>query len=255
MRYGNSVGPFLDRIPEMPAVFDFVEPSLGEANIPLREFDAAQVREHCDAANLDVILHLPIEQPLVHGPPEHADGVHAYFDRALALAAEVGAEKAVAHCTVSRGRRGDVDALRQNVRRLDAAGKQHGVRVTFENLGHLDRGYALDTVGEVLRDCDAACCFDVGHAYMEGGQPAVDAFLAEQVGLVSHLHVHDVRARGDSHLTIGDGEIDYDTVAAALTDAGFDGTVTIESFTPDTRLVEHSLDVLQEAFTGGAQTS
>ncbi|MFB6221785.1 MAG: sugar phosphate isomerase/epimerase family protein [Halolamina sp.] len=248
MQYGNSLGPFLDRIPDLPDGFEFAEPSLGEANVPLREVDPDRIRERCAAAGLGVIVHLPIEQPLVQAPPEHADGVHAHFDRALSLAAEMGAEKAVAHCTANRGSRGDVDLFRENVRRLDAAGAEHGVEVTFENLGHLDRGYSLDTVGEVLADCGAAVCFDVGHAYMEGGQDAVEEFLADHAGRVSHLHAHDARHRGDSHLTLGDGEIDYGPVASELVAAGFDGTVTVESFTPDTRLVEHSLCVLQEAF-------
>lgn len=248
MQYGNSIGPFLDRIPDTPEGFAFVEPSLGEANVPLRDVDPDRIRERCGAADLDLIVHLPIEQPLVQGPPEHADGVHAYFDRALALTAEMGAEKAVTHCTANRGSRGDVDRLRENVRRLDAAGQEHGVEVTFENLGHLDRGYDLDTVGEVLADCDVPICFDVGHAYQEGGQEAVERFLAAYAEQVSHLHVHDARSRGDSHLALGDGEIDYGPVAAELTAAEFDGTVTVESFTPDMRLIEHSLDVLREAF-------
>lgn len=248
MQYGNSIGPFLDRIPDTPGEFAFVEPTLGEANIPLREVDTDQIRKRCAAAGLEIVVHLPIEQPLVHAPPEHADGVHAYFDRALALAAEMGAEKAVTHCTANRGSRGDVGLLRENVRRLDESGEKHGVEVTFENLGHLDRGYSLETVGEVLADCDASVCFDVGHAYQEGGQEAVERFLAGHAERVSHLHVHDARARGDSHLTLGDGEIDYGPVATELSVAGFDGTVTIESFTPDMRLVERSLAVLRAAF-------
>lgn len=248
MQYGNSVGPFLDRIPETPATFDFVEPSLGEMNIPLREFSPETVRSRCEAENLDLVIHLPIEQPLVHAPPEHADGTHAYLERALDLAAAAGADRAVAHCTANRGSRDDLELFRQNVRRLDAAGAERGVEVTFENLGKLDRGYDLDTVGAVLGDCDAACCFDVGHAFEEGGQAAIESFLADYAHLVTHLHVHDVRARGDTHLALGDGQIDFDPVAEELTAAGFDGTVTIESFSPDLELCERSAEKLRAAF-------
>lgn len=178
MEFGNSLGPFLDRIPDTPEAFDFVEPSLGASNVPLDDIDAEAVRADCEAAGLDVVVHLPIEQPLVHAPPEHADGAHAYFERALDIAAALGADRAVAHCTANRGSRDDVDLFRENVRRLDAAGDAREVEVTFENLGHVDRGYGLDTVGEVLRDCGAACCFDAGHAYQEGGQPAVEHSLS-----------------------------------------------------------------------------
>jgi len=248
MQYGNSVGPFIDRIPEIPDSFDFVEPSLGEMNVPLREFDPETVRAQCDEAGLDLVVHLPIEQSLVHAPPEHADGAHAYLERALDLAAAAGAERAVAHCAANRGSRNDLDLFRKNVKRLGDAGAERGVEVTFENLGKFDRGYALDTVGSVLDDCDAACCFDVGHAFEEGGQDAIESFLADYAHLVTHLHVHDVRARGDTHLALGDGEIDYDPVAAELSAAGFDGTITIESFSPDLALCARSADKLRAAF-------
>jgi sugar phosphate isomerase/epimerase len=252
MEFGNSLGPFLDRIPNTPDAFDFVEPSLGASNVPLDDIDPEAVRADCEAAGVGVVVHLPIEQPLVHAPAEHADGAHAYFERALDIAADLGADRAVAHCTANRGSRNDIDLFCENVRRLDAAGEARGVEVTFENLGQIDRGYDIDTVGEVLRDCGVACCFDAGHAYQEGGRPAVERFLRDHADLVTHVHPHDVRARGDSHLTLGDGEVDYELVASELLDAGFDGTVTLESFSPDLRLVEHSRSVLQDAFGDAA---
>ena len=142
---GNSVGPFLERIPETAETFDFVEPAVGETNVPLREFDPESVRTRCAEAGLD-------------------------------LAAAAGADRAVAHCTANRGSRDDLDLFRQNVRRLAAAGRDRGIEIVFENLGRLDRGCDLDTVGRVLDDCDAACCFDVGHAFEEGGQAAFESF-------------------------------------------------------------------------------
>lgn len=248
MRYGNTVGPFFDRIADTPSSFDFVEPTIGESAVPLDDVDPAAVRAHCEAADVDLVVHLPIDISLVQAAPEVADGLHAYLERALDLAAEMGAEKGVAHCDAGRGARGDVDRLRKNVRRLDEAGQVRGVEVVFENLGMLEKGYSLDTVGDVLADTGAAMCFDVGHAYQEGGQDAVDEFLASHADLVGHLHVHDVRGRGDSHVTVGAGEIDYDPVAVELAAAGFDGTVGVEVFAPDVRLCEHSMDVLRNAF-------
>lgn len=248
MRYGNTVGPFFDRIADTPASFDFVEPTIGESAVPLEAVDPAAIRADCEAAGVDLVVHLPIDLSLVQAAPEVADGLHAYLERALDLAAEMGAEKGVAHCDAGRGARCDVDRLRENVRRLAEAGEARGVEVVFENLGMLEKGYSLDAVGDVLADSDASMCFDVGHAFQEGGQDAVDDFLASNADLVSHLHVHDVRGRGDSHITVGAGDVDYDPVAAELAAAGFDGTVAIEVFAPDARLCEHSMDAVRGTF-------
>lgn len=60
---------------------------------------------------------------------------------------------------------------------------------------------------------------------------------------------YDVRRRrAETHITIGAGELDYDPVAAELSQAGFDGTVAVEVFAPDVRLSTHSADVVREAF-------
>lgn len=244
MRFGNTVGPFVDRIPDTPESFDFVEPTLGEGTVPLDSVDPAAIRADCAAADVDLVAHLPIDLPLVHGIPEVDEGVQRYQERAL----DVAAEKGVVHCTRGRGGPGR-ETFAGTVERLADSGRDRGVEVVFENLGQLDRGYDLDTVGEVLADADAAMCFDVAHAFLEGEQPVVDEFLASHADLLSHLHVHDARARrGESHITIGAGEIDYDPVAAELAAAGFDGTVAVEVFAPDVRLCEHSADVVRTAF-------
>jgi sugar phosphate isomerase/epimerase len=75
---------------------------------------------------------------------------------------------------------------------------------------------------------------------MEDGDDGVERFLDDYADLVSHLHVHDVRRRGDTHLPIGAGEVDYGVVADALPD--FDGTVAVEVFTDDVPLLRDSAD-------------
>ena len=71
-------------------------------------------------------------------------------------------------------------------------------------------------------------------------EDGVERFLGDYADLVSHLHVHDVRRRGDTHLPIGAGEVDYGVVADSLPD--FDGTVAVEVFTDDVPLLRDSAD-------------
>lgn len=91
-------------------------------------------------------------------------------------------------------------------------------------------------------------CFDVAHAYAEGGNDAIDDFLGSYADLVSHLRVHDARSCGDGHLPVGAGAVDLDLVVDRLTTAGFDGTVAVEAFADDLALCVDSLRRTRAAF-------
>ena len=105
----------------------------------------------------------------------------------------------------------------------------------------------LDLVdGELARETDTPICFDVGHAYMEGDNKAIKRFLRRYGDRISHLHCHDVRRRGDTHLPVGAGEVDYDLVESEL--GGFDGTVALEVFTDDETLLLDSAERIAERF-------
>lgn len=251
MRYGNTLGPFPDRVDataDLDAPFSFVEVAVG-GGLPLPEFDPTAFAAACDDRGLDRTLHLPTRHPLSVGVPEIADGTQTYFARALDAAAAAGAEKAVTHANYAGDPTADDPAtLRSAVERVVDAGADRGVEVVVENLGHLDDAFALRTVGDALADVGATMCFDAGHAYMEGGNGAIESFLASYGDLVSHLHVHDARSRGDTHVPIGAGEIDYDSVAAGLLEAGFDGTVAVEVFAADLALCAHSGRRVRAAF-------
>ena len=82
-------------------------------------------------------------------------------------------------------------------------------------------------------------CFSVGHAYAEDGADGIDRFAKEYGDSISHLHLHDVRRRGDTHLPLGAGEIAFDQLVDRL--PAFDGTVAIEVFSDDQQLLEDSI--------------
>ncbi|MFB6152773.1 MAG: hypothetical protein ABEJ27_00830 [Halodesulfurarchaeum sp.] len=65
------------------------------------------------------------------------------------------------------------------------------------------------------------------------------------------LHVHDVRARGDSHIPVGAGEIDFECLAGLLAGSGFDGRVAVEVFTDDLDILRDSAGRIEGAFDRG----
>ncbi len=79
----------------------------------------------------------------------------------------------------------------------------------------------------------AKLTFDIGHAHIKGGMQRVLGFIHRFPDRIGHIHVSDNSGRGDEHLPIGAGRIDFPAVLEALQAIGYDQTITLEVFTKD----------------------
>ena len=232
MEYGVTVGDSLDRLEATAAGFAFVEFGLGEAlDIP-ESIDDDRLDRALSDREQDLVVHLPFKQDMATPVAEINDAIVAYQERLLDWASARGARKAVLHATVrdpyDTGLR---ETAAEQLARIVAAGEARGVEIVVENVGHQRHGLQLSVLGDIAADVGASVCFDVGHAYMEAGNDGIKRFCKYHGDLVSHLHVHDVRGRGDTHMPLGAGEVDGDLLGRYLD--GFDGTVAVEVFTDD----------------------
>ena len=248
MEIGLTVGDSLDRLEATIDGFDFAEFGLAEG-VNLGTIDANRLETALVDANADCCVHLPFKQEVVTPVPEINRAILEYQSQLLSWAGERGATKAVLHGTARYPH--DTDLRPDFADQLEAIGNaaaDAGVELVVENVGHQPRGFPLTVLGDLARETETAVCFDVGHAYMEDGDDGVNRFLSRYGDLVSHLHVHDVRSRGDTHIPIGAGEIDYAVVTEHL--EGFDGTVAIEVFTDDVPLLRDSADRIRRVLEG-----
>ena len=239
MDVGITIGDSLDRLAASSARFDFCELGVGEPTLVPGEINSDRLDDALAGRNLCV--HLPYSQRLASYAPEINDAIVAYQRRLLEAAGDLGAEKAVLHATSAD--RDDVafrDVAADQLRRVADAGHDAGVEVVVENVGHQHEGLQLSVLAEIADEADTPICFDVGHAYMEGGNKAIQRFLRRHGDRVSHLHCHDVRRRGDTHLPIGAGEVEYGHVETHL--PAFDGSVALEVFTDDKTLLLDSAE-------------
>ncbi len=244
MRIGLTVGESLDRIDALADRFAFVELGIAET---APDIDRERVAAALEAADVDLCVHLPFKQVVSTPVPAMNDAIVSHKRTLLEWAGRMGAEKAVLHGTVrdpyDTGQR---DTFATQLNRIVTAGQDAGVEVVVENVGHQKNGMQLSVLGDIAEEVNAPICFDVGHAYMEEGHDGIKRFLKYHGEQVSHLHVHDVRRRGDTHLPIGAGEIDYDLVGESL--GGFDGTVAVEVFCDDRPLLEDTASRIARTF-------
>jgi len=249
MEIGLTVGDSVERLEATAADFAFAELSIGES--AYAPGDDAALRRALAAAETDLCVHLPFDQVVATAVDRLNDAIVAYLADLLDWAGGVGARKAVLHATMRNPH--DTDqrpTFADQLRAIAGAGDEAGVEVVVENVGHQARGLPLSVLGEIARETGTAVCFDVGHAYMEDRSDGIERFLGEYADLVSHLHVHDVRGRGDTHLPIGAGEVEYDRLSEYL--PGFDGTVAVEVFTDDRPLLRDTARRAADHLDGGA---
>ena len=70
-----------------------------------------------------------------------------------------------------------------------------------------------------------------------------------------HVHLHDNKGgQADLHLPLGTGTVDVCRSVRALRKCGYDGTITLEVFTPDRHHLLYSRDLLRKTWNecGGA---
>jgi len=247
MQLGVAVGPYLDQIERLPDRFDHVEIGLGEGEVPLAEFDPASVARRTDDCGLGLVVHLPYRQPL-STPVDRVDrATLSYLDDLLAAASAAGADRAVAHPS-ARGGGHETNQFADRLAVLAARGRDHGIEVCFETTGYAG-GPSLSRLGDLIDHAGVSVCLDVGYAYLEGGEDGVESFLAAHGDRVAHLHVHDARHRGDTHIPVGSGDVAFDDLAPVLDRYVGDATASLEVFTDDTDLLADSAGRFERAST------
>lgn len=245
MEIGASVGPYVDRISTLPPRFEFAEVAIGEGEQPLTLLDTAALADRLADHGLDAVVHLPYRQPLATPVGDIDAATLSYLEDVLSAAAEFGATTAVAHPS-SRG--DGRDHLTSRARDLRSRTEQHGVTLCFETLGYVG-GLPLDRVGDLADDADTAVCLDVGYAYLEAGTDGIATFLDSYGDLVDHLHVHGARHRGDTHIPVGSGDVDYGALGPHLADTAAT-TATIEVFTDQASYLSESAALFEATLPG-----
>jgi len=88
---------------------------------------------------------------------------------------------------------------------------------------------------------------DIGHANLIVPQNTTEEILLAYGTRLKHVHLHDNKGgHADLHLPLGTGTVDLHRTLSAVQKTGYDGTITLEVFTPDKHHLLYSRDVLRK---------
>jgi len=122
----------------------------------------------------------------------------------------------------------------KSLQELRDAARELSVTFYFENMGDMNF-FNLRTPKDLALIEDVGFALDVGHANLNH---CLTGFL--DVG-IDHMHIHDNDGKKDTHSPVGEGEIDFPPVIAALQSNRSTSVIEVKTFDG----VLKSIDVLE----------
>jgi sugar phosphate isomerase/epimerase len=212
---------------------------------------ARAIREELARHGMDVVGHTAWYLPLANPMEEVRKAAVVELRRCIEVFAEIGARWMNIHPDRHAPFHDRSFYIRQNLtslRELVEHGQKFGVGIMVENLpGDFNN---VEQLGDLLDHIpELGLHLDIGHANLRVPHNTTQEILAVYGNRLRHVHVHDNKGGdGDLHLPLGAGTIDLRRNIRALQNCGYDGTITLEVFTPDRHHLCYSRDVLRRTW-------
>jgi sugar phosphate isomerase/epimerase len=235
--------------------FDFIDLTLEPPAAASWRVDAAQIRQGLDRYGLQAVGHTAYYLPLASPFDAVRQAAVAELLRCLEVFAAAGVRWMNVHpdrVAPLHGRSFLVERNRDSLAEVVTRGREVGVGVMIENVpGEWNNAEQLDDLFRPLPDLGLH--LDIGHANLQAPPGTAEAILAAHGGRLRHVHAHDNRGgTADLHLPLGAGNVDTLGALRALRRLGYDGTITLEVFSPDRRLLDLSRTLLKEMWAAAA---
>ncbi len=119
-----------------------------------------------------------------------------------------------------------MEVVKDSMKLLEKAGEEYDVTMAIENMPSQPYflGRTAAQLAEIIEGTNLSVCFDIGHANTMG---EIDAMIDAFSDRIANVHIHDNNGDRDAHMTIGDGNIDFQHVLKRL--SGYRGNYIIES--------------------------
>jgi sugar phosphate isomerase/epimerase len=231
---------------------DFIDLTLEPPKAASWRVDRSAVRAALERHRLGVVGHTAFYLPLASGIEEIRQASVQELKRCVDAFAAIGARWMNIHPdhhAPMHDRRFYVGKNLETLSELLPYAAQRGIGLMVENLPG-DFNTARD-LGELLDPLpELGLHLDIGHANLLVSQSTVEELLAAYGSRLRHVHLHDNKGGGaDLHLPLGTGSVDLRGAVRMLQASGYDGTITLEVFTPDPHHLAYSRDLLRQVWS------
>jgi sugar phosphate isomerase/epimerase len=232
--------------------FDFVDFTLEPPGADPRVIDPAAVRAVLDRHGLGVVAHTAWFVPL--GSPFRSvrDACLVEFRRALDAAHRIGATVMNVHYAKPMrffSKEMLIDWHVEVLSRLCEGAATVGVAIVIE---HIPFGGSeqLENIAVILEKVPSLRFhLDSGHAKLEREYDRWDEYLSRLGSKLLHVHLSENDGTADQHLPLGaapGSTTDWPQHLKKLKATGYDGTITLEVFTPHREYLLLSRDLLRK---------
>ena len=130
-----------------------------------------------------------------------------------------------------------------SIKELGEYSRDLGVTTTIENMPNFESMIYQDMskLNEILVEFGMGMTFDIGHAHHSGISPDEMYFDS-----IKHIHAHDNMGDDDSHLPLGEGNIQLKDIVNTFEEKNYDGIYMIEVNDKDS--IKKSLEYLKNNF-------
>jgi sugar phosphate isomerase/epimerase len=229
----------------------FIDLTLEPPEAASWKVDRGVIRRALDRHRLDVVGHTAFYLPIASGIEEIRQAALEELRRCVDVFAAIGARWMNVHPdrhAPMHDRGFFVERNLASLGELLPYAAKRGVGLMLENLpGDFNTAGEL---GELLEPLpDLGLHLDIGHANLRVARSTVDELLSAYGTRLRHVHLHDNKGgSADLHLPLGTGTVDLSRAVRSLKGLGYDGTITLEVFTPDRHHLAYSRELLQRAW-------
>jgi sugar phosphate isomerase/epimerase len=230
--------------------FEYLDLTLEPSAAHPRQVEVKRVRRALREANLEIIGHTAYYLPWASPFETLRKAALEEIGWALEVFAELGAARVTVHPDRSIPFAFHSEVIFE--KNLEALGRMEemarplGIQILVENM---DRFFnTAEQIRKTLaRMPRLGFHLDVAHANLNVERNRTEEFLKAFRERLVHVHLSDNFGKSeDLHLPLGAGTIPWEKMVPLLKKSGYDGTITLEIFSPDRRYLLFSQEKLRE---------
>jgi sugar phosphate isomerase/epimerase len=210
-------------------------------DLVLRSETIKKIRDISGKNDISLILHPPWSLPISSPFPEIRGAVVKVAKKSIVLAKKLDADHLVLHSGYKEvsgpAAAKNYEILVKNLKEIIKFGRKYGIKIGLENSDLHSHGMCIQ-VEDLLEVINAVrglkIVFDIGHANTTKTGPV--KYFKKIKHFVINMHLHDNDGKTDSHLLIGEGNVNFNGLFNECKKVKYYGPFILELF-PDENII------------------